>query len=63
MSEATRKALAAISRDAKAARVARALPKDKRPHGFMISIGMVPEDDPGATMIEAVPDDEDDDEA
>lgn len=37
-------ALDAIKSDARKAKVARALPESKRPKGFMISIGMMPEE-------------------
>lgn len=37
-------ALDAIKGDARKAKVARALPEGQRPKGFMISIGMIPEE-------------------
>ncbi len=63
------RALEELKREARAAKVAKALPPDKRPSKFMIEIGMAPADegivgpsDDKATMIEAVPDDDDDED-
>lgn len=52
---AVRKALEAIRKDARSAEVASALPADKRPTRFMISIGLEPEPEMEGESAAAVP--------